>query len=123
MAQEKNENSFFKKIIDTEHVLGIDVTCERLRNYLGGKPLLTRIEIETNRAFRKDILLQRLAQFAFEGKITRVASLLNIRTDLRREVLFTLAGLGAQDEMGVLLRQHPEDLLISRPLRDISGED
>ncbi len=123
MAEEKKKPRFFQKIIETHHVLGKEVTCQKLSAYIGGNPLLTRIEIETNRAFRKDILLQRLAQFAFEGKIAQVASLVNIRPDLRREVLFTLAGLGAQDEMEALLRQHPEDLLVVRPLRDISGAE
>ncbi|CZG67423.1 TPA: hypothetical protein JBE10_10820 [Legionella pneumophila subsp. pneumophila] len=78
-------------------------------------PLFRADVIQTNR------ILARLAQYAFEGNIARVASLLKIRPDLRREVLFTLAGLGAQDEMETILKQHPEDLLVYRPLRDISG--
>jgi hypothetical protein len=71
--------------------------------------------IKTNR------ILTRLAQFAAEGKVKQVAKLTTIRPDLRLQVLFTLAGLGAQDEMEVILKEHPEDLLAYRPLRDISG--
>lgn len=121
MAQERKELRFFQRIIDEKHVLGNHVTCQVLSSFLGGKDLLNRIERETIRLFRTDFLLEKLAQFAFEGKVAQVAKLATIRPDLRREVLFTLAGLGAQDEMEVILRQHPEDLLLSRPLRDISG--
>lgn len=78
-------------------------------------PLFRTDIIQTNR------ILDKLAQYAYDGNITRVASLVNIRPDLRIQVLFTLAGLGAQDEMEAILKQHPEDLLLYRPLRDISG--
>lgn len=78
-------------------------------------PLFRTDVIQTNR------ILAKLAQYALEGNIVQVANLLNIRPDLRLNVLFTLAGLGAQDEMELILRQHPEDLLAYRPLRDISG--
>ncbi|MCL9683982.1 hypothetical protein MJ258_10645 [Legionella sp. EUR-108] len=71
--------------------------------------------IQTNR------ILTRLAQFAAEGKVAQVAKLTTIRPDLRIQVLFTLAGLGAQDEIEVILKEHPEDLLVKAPLRDISG--
>ena len=71
--------------------------------------------IQTNR------ILTRLAQFAAEGKVEQVAKLVTIRPDLRLQVLFTLAGLGAQEQMETILRQYPEDLLVYRPLRDISG--
>lgn len=70
---------------------------------------------------RKNRLLNRLAQYAAEGNIAKVVSLLTIRPDLRTQVLFTLAGLGAQDQMEPILKQHPEDLLVYHPLRDISG--
>ena len=80
-------------------------------------PLFRSDTIQTNR------ILAKLAQYAFEGNIARVASLLKIRPDLRIQVLFTLAGLGAQDEMEAILKQHPEDLLISHRLRDISGAE
>jgi hypothetical protein len=55
--------------------------------------------------------------------VAQVAKLAAIRPDLREEVLFTLAGLAAQDEMEPILKQHPEDLLVVRPLRDISGAE
>ncbi|MCL5272055.1 MAG: hypothetical protein M1486_01830 [Gammaproteobacteria bacterium] len=71
--------------------------------------------IQTNR------ILTRLAQFAAEGKVKQVAKLAIIRPDLRLQVLFTLAGLGAQEEMEVILKEHPEALLVKAPLRDISG--
>ncbi len=80
-------------------------------------PLFRSDTMQTNR------ILAKLAQYAFEGNIVRVASLLKIRPDLRIQVLFTLAGLGAQDEMEKILKEHPEDLLVSRPLRDISGAE
>jgi hypothetical protein len=80
-------------------------------------PLFRSDTIQTNR------ILAKLAQYAFEGNIARVASLLKIRPDLRIQVLFTLAGLGAQDEMEAILKQHPEDLLISHRFRDISGAE
>lgn len=84
---------------------------ERRRHF----PLFRTDIIQTNR------ILARLAQYAYEGKIARVVSLLNIRPDLRPQVLFTLAGLGAQDEMEPILKKYPEDLMIYLPLRDISG--
>nr|HAT8713725.1 hypothetical protein [Legionella jordanis] len=88
-------------------------------------------EIKSNRTkyfpfFRSGLLqenriLAKLAQYAAEANVTRVASLVKIRPDLRIEVLFTLAGLAAQDEMEAMLKEHPEDLLVKAPLRDISG--
>jgi hypothetical protein len=72
---------------------------------------------------QKNRILAKLAHYAFEGKIDRVANLVNIRPDLRIKVLFTLAGLGAQNEMETILKQHPEDLLVSHRLRDISGAE
>ncbi|HGF1595810.1 TPA: hypothetical protein ACF9NF_002046 [Legionella pneumophila] len=80
-------------------------------------PIFRTDVIQTNR------ILAKLAQYAFEGNVAQVTSLLKIRPDLRIEVLFTLAGLGAQDEMEAILRQHPEDLLVSHRLRDISGAE
>lgn len=80
-------------------------------------PIFRTDVIQTNR------ILAKLAQYAYEGNITQVASLVKIRPDLRIQVLFTLAGLGAQDEMKELLKQHPEDLLVYSPLRDISGAE
>ncbi len=71
--------------------------------------------------FQKDRLLSKLASLAAESNIVEVTNLLNICPGLRVEVLFTLAGLGAQDEMETLLQQNPEDLLVYGPLRDISG--
>jgi hypothetical protein len=121
MSRANNENSFFKKLIDQHHVLGEKVTCDSMSKQLGGKDIVKIIERETNSTFKKDILLQRLAKHAYEGNIAKVTSLLNIRPDLRRDVLFTLAGLGAQDEMQAILQEHPEDLLVSRELTDISG--
>jgi hypothetical protein len=70
---------------------------------------------------RKNRLLNRLKEYAAAGNVAKVAGLRNIRPDLSTPVLFTLAGLGAQDEMEPILKQHPEDLLVYRPLRDISG--
>jgi hypothetical protein len=70
---------------------------------------------------RKNRLLNRLKEYAAEGNVAKVVGLLNIRPDLRTQVLFTLAGLGAQDQMAPILKQRPEDLLVYRPLRDISG--
>ena len=73
--------------------------------------------IQTNR------ILTRLAQFAAEGKVEQVAKLATIRPDLRIQVLFTLTGLGAQDKMEPILKQHLDDLLVYSPLRDISGAE
>lgn len=87
------------------------IKSERRRHF----SLFRSDTIQTNR------ILAKLAQYAYEGKVERVASLLSIRPDLRLQVLFTLAGLGAQDEMEPTLKEHPEDLLIYLPLRDISG--
>lgn len=87
------------------------IKSERMRHF----PIFRSDIIQKNR------ILARLAQFAFEGKVAQVAKLAAIRPDLRQEVLFTLAGLAAQDEMEPLLKQHPEYLLVSRPLRDVSG--
>lgn len=70
---------------------------------------------------RKNRLLNRLKEYASEGKVAQVARLVTIRPDLRTQVLFTLAGLGAQDQMEPILKQNPMDLLAYRPLRDISG--
>ncbi|MFW2533234.1 MULTISPECIES: hypothetical protein [unclassified Legionella] len=81
------------------------------------------IERNIYRLFKRDAILEKLAQFAAEGKIAQIAKLLRIRPDLRIEVLFTLAGLGAQDEMKAILIEHPEDLLVSHHLRDISGAE
>ncbi len=120
MASNKNKLPFFQKLIDEKHVLGKKVTYERLNKYLG-KPIVKLIEHETLRVFKKDVLVQKLAQFALEGNISKIAKLFDIRPDLRSEILFTLAGLGAQDEMAVILRQHPEELLTYSHLRDISG--
>jgi hypothetical protein len=119
VAQEKKEPGFFKKLIDSHKVLGNDITDEGMRRYFWDVKSI--IEQHTYRAFKTEFILNKLAQFAAEGKINQVTSLLNIRPDLRKEVLFTLAGLGAQDEMEQILKQHPEDLLVYHPLRDISG--
>ncbi|ASQ47397.1 hypothetical protein [Legionella clemsonensis] len=70
---------------------------------------------------QKNRILAKLAQYAAEGNVKRIVALLIIRPDLRVQVLFTLAGLAAQDEMETILKQHPEDLLVKAPLRDISG--
>ena len=70
---------------------------------------------------RKNRLLNRLTEFAAAGNLEKVASLVTLRPDLRKQVLFTLAGLGAQDQMEPMLKERPEDLLLYRPLRDISG--
>ena len=122
MDQEKKEPGFFKKLIDSHKVLGESVTDKGLETYLG-TAVKSIIERNTYGLFRTDFILEKLARYAAEGKIAQVARLLNIRPDLRIEVLFTLAGLGAQDEMEVILKQHPEDLLVSHPLRDISGAE
>jgi len=121
MAQEKTEyplDAILIKDVITLISSHLDKTDEpqelkslRRRHF----PLFRTGVIQTNR------ILAKLAQYAFEGNIARVASLLKIRPDLRIQVLFTLAGLGAQDEMEPILRQHPEDLLVYSPLRDISG--
>lgn len=66
-------------------------------------------------------LLSKLREYAAQGNIEKVARLATIRPDLRIPVLFTLAGLGAQDEMEAILINNPEDLLVEAPLRDISG--
>nr|HAT8714530.1 hypothetical protein [Legionella jordanis] len=70
---------------------------------------------------RKNRILARLAQYAAEANTKQITALLKIRPDLRREVLFSLAGLAAQDEMEAILKEHPEDLLVKGRLRDISG--
>ena len=88
-----------------------ELKSSRRRNF----PIFRTDLIQTNR------ILAKLAQYAFKGNIARVVSLLKIRPDLRIPVLFTLAGLGAQDEMELILKEHPEDLLVHYPLRDISG--
>lgn len=121
MAQEKKEyplDELLVKDVVTLISSHLDKTDEpqevksmRRRHF----PLFRSDAIQTNR------ILAKLAQHAFEGRIVRVASLMNVRSDLRIQILFTLAGLGAQDEMELILRQHPEDLLVSLPLRDISG--
>lgn len=74
-----------------------------------------------NKAEQKQRILERLARYAFEGNIEKVVGLLKIRPDLTQQVLFTLAGLGAQDEMEHILKKQPKLLLIYAPLRDISG--
>ncbi|MFT4059501.1 MAG: hypothetical protein QM652_08130 [Legionella sp.] len=90
-----------------------EIKSMRRRHY----PLFRSDTIQSNR------ILAKLAQYAFEGNIARVASLVKIRPDLRIKVLFALAGLGAQDEMEKILKEHPEDLLVSHRLRDISGAE
>ncbi len=121
MAQAKTEYPLDDLLINnvitliSSHLDKTDEPQERKSLRRQHFPLFRTDVIQTNR------ILAKLAQYAFEGNITRVASLLNIRPDLRIEVLFTLAGLGAQDEMEKILKQHPEDLLVYRPLRDISG--
>ncbi|HDV5711241.1 TPA: hypothetical protein RJD49_002982, partial [Legionella pneumophila] len=122
MAQEKKESSFFKKLIDERKVLGDTVTDKGIETYLG-LAVKSIIEQNTYRLFRTDVILEKLAQFAAKGNIAQVAKLLKIRPDLRIEVLFTLAGLGAQEEMKAILIKHPEDLLVSHRLRDISGAE
>lgn len=74
-----------------------------------------------SKLMQKNRILARLAQYAAEGNIKRVADLLAICPDLRKEILFTLAGLAAQNEMEAILKKHPEDLLVKAPLHDISG--
>jgi len=71
--------------------------------------------------YQRKRILTRLAQFAAEGKIEQVARLEKIRPDLRQQVLFTLAGLGALNEMKPILTRHPELFLVDAPLTDISG--
>jgi len=66
-------------------------------------------------------ILGRLAQYVIEGKHERVYSLLKLRPDLLLQVLFILAGLGAQEPMEQILKQQPELLVTYAPLRDISG--
>ncbi|STY28879.1 SidC homolog [Legionella wadsworthii] len=111
---------FFKKLLNKHQVLGHDVTDETLENQLG-LHLTSFIKQKSYSLFRTDIILERLAQFAVQGKSAHIAALLNIRPDLRIKILFTLAGLGAQDKMQAILKEHPEDLLLVHPLTDISG--
>ena len=109
MAQAK------KEILPTTK-LNIDVIT-KISNFL---PLiLCRASRNTNE--QKNLLLSSLARYAAAGNVSQVARLVTIRPELRTQVLFTLAGLGAQDQMEPLLKQRPEDLLVYRPLRDISG--
>ena len=109
MAQAKRE------LIPTDKLTQIDVdVITHISSFLPF-PLCRGAILQKNR------LLGRLAQYAAEGKVEQVARLVTIRPDLRTEVLFTLAGLGAQDQMELILKVYPADLLLSRPLRDISG--
>jgi len=118
MAQEKKELDSLGRDVITLISIHLDKTDEpqelksnRRRHF----PIFRTDVIQKNR------ILAKLAQYAYQGNVAQVARLLNIRPDLRIEVLFTLAGLGAQDEMEIILRKHPEDLLVVHPLRDISG--
>lgn len=111
---------FFKKLLNEHQVLGHDVTDETMKNQLG-LHITSFIKQKSYRLFRNDVLQERLAQFAAQGKSTHIAALLKIRPDLRIKILFTLAGLGAQDEMQAILKEHPEDLLVAHPLTDVSG--
>lgn len=121
MTQEKKELPSFE-------ILGIDVIT-LISSHLDKTEEPQKIKSNRMRhfsVFRSDLMqknriLVKLAQYAAEGNIKRIASLLNIRPDLRIQVLFTLAGLAAQDEMEAILKEHPEDLLVKAPLRDISG--
>jgi hypothetical protein len=70
---------------------------------------------------QRNLLLSSLARYAAAGKVAQVERLATLRPELQTQVLFSLAGLGAQDEMEPILKQRPEDLLAYRPLRDISG--
>ena len=70
---------------------------------------------------REKRILSKLHEVALKGNVTHIAKLAVIRPDLRVQVLFTLAGLGAQDEMKAILKEHPENLLVAASLRDISG--
>ncbi|MCL9683666.1 hypothetical protein [Legionella maioricensis] len=62
-------------------------------------PLFRTDVIQTNR------ILARLTQYAFEGNIAQIRSLLKIRPDLRIQVLFTLAGLGGTRGDGVYTKR------------------
>lgn len=77
-------------------------------------------ELET---VKTDRILAKLAKYATQANIDLILGLHKMRPDLHLQVLFALAGIGAQDEMEAILKEHPEDLLAYCYLRDISGAE
>lgn len=124
MTQEKSESTSFTpiEVLPLELIAIMSSYLDRTNESQQAKSQ-RKIWVPFFRAdlIQKNRILAKLAHYAFEGNISRVASLAIIRPDLRIPVLFALAGLGAQDEMENLLKEYPEDLLVKAPLRDISG--
>lgn len=121
MAQEKKERARTTSSIFTNDIMAV-ISHQSNDETTKSALAINHLSFGTS-YYQTNRILAKLAQFAAEGKIAQVAKLLNIRPDLRIEVLFTLAGLGAQDEMKAILIEHPEDLLVSHRLRDISGAE
>lgn len=122
MSQEKNE-LFPLEALPPELITQIAEQLDKTDESQAAKsartcfPIFRSEDIQTNR------ILTRLAQYAAAGNVACVAGLYKIRSDLHLQILFTLAGLGAQNEMQAILEKHPEDLLAYGPLRDISGAE
>ncbi len=98
MAQEKKEGL---GILELPQELIASISCYAAV----GKPeqslsnLSAAHRIFGHNLFQKDRILSKLTMYGIQGNINRVASLHNNAPGLRLEVLFTLAGLGAQDEI------------------------
>lgn len=119
MSQEKKECSRTTSSIlskDIMSVISFHLKDEKSKSALLSSHLGFGVS-----SFQRNRILTKLAQLACQGNIAQIAKLEEIRPDLGKEVVFTLAGLGAQNEMESILRKHPEYLLNYAPLRDISG--
>ena len=113
MTQEKKERARTTSSIFTNDIMAV-ISHQSNNETIKSALAINHLSLGTS-YHQTNRILAKLAQFAAKGNIAQVAKLLNIRPDLRIEVLFTLAGLGAQDEMKAILEQHPEDLLVSHP--------
>lgn len=117
----KNEKLFPIEILGNDVLQNIATQLAHMDEPQELKSARTLFPMFRTEISRKERLLARLAQYRREANVDKVVDLLTIRPDLDVEVLFSLAALGAQEEMSVMLRIHPKFLLLKRPLHDISG--